>query len=155
MSFFDDLGKTLDKTGRTIANKASGIVDSTKLSHQISQEEKAMDEIYRQIGIAYYSIFGQAPDERLAPMCGDIRQKMELLASLRQQELTARGKRLCQNCGAECDLYFQPVCYSCGTELPHLTPPGMRPCPNCTQDIPQESLYCPCCGTYVGPTQAP
>ena len=151
MSIFDDLSKT----GRSIANKASGLVDSTKLNHQISQEERAMDEIYRQIGIAYFSCFGEEPAEQLAPMCDDIRRRMELLASLRQQEITARGKRLCQNCGCECDLYYQPVCYSCGAELPHLTPPGMRPCPNCTQDIPQESMYCPCCGTYVGPTQTP
>ena len=101
MSFFDDLGKSIDKTGRTIANKASGLVDSTKLNHQISQEERAMDEVYRQIGIAYFGLYGNAPAEQLAPMCDEIRRKMELLASLRQQELTARGKRLCQNCGCE------------------------------------------------------
>ena len=154
MSFFDDLSKSIDKTGRTIASKASGIVDSTKLSHQISQEERAMDEVYRQIGIAYFSLYGNAPAEQLAPMCDEIRRKMELLASLRHQELTASGKRLCQNCGCECDMY-QPYCYSCSAPLPHVTPPGMRPCPTCSQDIPEESLYCPACGSYVGPTQRP
>ena len=75
MSFFDDLSKSIDKTGRTIASKASGIVDSTKLSHQISQEERAMDEVYRQIGIAYFSLYGNAPAEQLAPMCDEIRRK--------------------------------------------------------------------------------
>ena len=154
MSFFDDLGKTLDRTGRTIAGKASGIVDSTKLNHQIAAEERAMDEIYRQIGIAYCDLFGKEPDDRLAPMCADIRRKTELLAELRLQEIGARGKRLCRNCGIECDLY-QPLCYTCGAELPHVTPPGMRPCPGCSQDIPEEALYCPCCGSYVGPTPAP
>ncbi len=154
MSFFDDLSKSLEKTGRTVANKATGLVDSTKLSHQISQEERAMDETYRQIGIAYFDLFGKDPAEQLAPMCDEIRRKLELLATLRQQEIAARGKRLCQNCGSECDLY-QPFCYSCNAPLPHITPPGMRPCPVCSQDIPEESLYCPCCGSYVGPTQKP
>lgn len=148
MNFFTDLEKTIDNAGRTIASKASSLADSSKLSFQISSEEKALTDLYRQLGSAYHTHFGSAPDEKLAPLCASITQKLELLSSLKAQELTARGKRLCPNCGSECDIY-QPFCYVCRAELSRAAAPGMQICPSCGKEIPQDHRFCVHCGSPV------
>ena len=148
MSLFDDIGRKLTQTGQTISTKATGIADSSKLSYQISTEERALAELYRQLGSIYYTHCAATADEKLKPTCDSIAQKLQLLSTLRTQEAAARGKRLCPSCGSECDFY-QPFCYICKAELEHMTPPGMRTCPSCKQDVPQESYFCTYCGTAM------
>ena len=148
MTFFEDLEKKINKAGQVVVDKASSIVDSSKLSYQVSSEEKALSELYRQLGFAYYTNREQLPNAQTDSLCDSIRQKVELIASLRRQEAASRGKRHCPNCGSECDIY-QPFCYVCHAELAPMSAPGMKRCPNCHQDIPEESLFCTNCGSKM------
>lgn len=144
MSFFNDLEKKINQAGQTITNKATSIADSSKLNFQISSEEKALADLYRQLGTAYYSYLGENPDERLKPTCESIGKKVALIADLRQQEAAARGKRLCPGCGSECDIY-QPFCYVCRQELT----PAAPKCPACGQEILPGASFCTGCGSKL------
>lgn len=150
MSFFDDLEKKINKAGQVVVDKANSIADSSKLNYQISSEEKALADLYRQLGSAYYARREQLPDEQIDSLCDSIGRKVAQIASLREQEAASRGKRLCPSCGSECDIH-QPFCYICRAELTPMSAPGMKRCPNCRQDIPEESVFCTNCGSKVNP----
>lgn len=150
MSFFENLEKKINKAGQVVVDKANSIADSSKLNFQISSEEKALGDLYRQLGTAYYARRDQQPDEQIASLCDSIGKKLEQIASLRDAEAASRGKRLCPSCGSECGIY-QPFCYICRAELTPMSAPGMKRCPNCHQDIPEESVFCTNCGSKVNP----
>ena len=79
MTFFEDLEKKINKAGQAVVDKASSIVDSSKLSYQVSSEEKALSELYRQLGFIYYTRREQLPDEQIDTLCDSIRQKVSVL----------------------------------------------------------------------------
>jgi len=147
MSFFNNLENKINQAGQTITNKASSIADSSKLNYQISAEERALADLYRQLGSTYYSYLGENPDERLKPLCESIGRKVEQIASLRQQDAAAKGKCLCPGCGSECDV-FQPFCYVCHRELTPAAPTTPL-CPTCGQALIPGASFCTVCGTRV------
>lgn len=147
MSFFSDLEKKINQAGQAVTDKAGNIADSSKLNYRISSEEKALAELYRQLGSAYYTERGSCPDEKLKATCESISQALERIADLRRQEAAARGKRLCPHCGSDCDPY-QPFCYVCRGEL---TPAasGPRLCPCCASPLLPDAAFCTACGAKL------
>ncbi len=59
MGFFDSIVNAADNLGA----KVSGNVDAMSINSQVSSKEKEMNNLYAQLGMAYYSIHKSDPDD--------------------------------------------------------------------------------------------
>jgi len=59
MGFFDSIVNAADNLGA----KVSGNVDAMSINSQVSSKEKEMNNLYAQLGMAYYSIHKNDPDD--------------------------------------------------------------------------------------------
>ena len=121
MAFFDDLGRKLTQAGQTAVEKTKKVADIAKLNSYIYDEEKRIENNYREIGKLYVSLHGEEPEEELAGMITAIREAEEKICGFRRQITEIKGIVVCEKCGAEVPLNAV-YCSSCGAAMPTGTP---------------------------------
>lgn len=117
MAFFDDLGKKLTQAGQTAVEKTKKVADIAKLNSYIYDEEKRIDNNYREIGKLYLSLHGEEPEGEFAGMISAIREAEEKICGFRHQITEIKGIVVCEKCGAEVPLNAV-FCSSCGAPMP-------------------------------------
>ena len=62
MDFFNKLGEQLSTAGKTVAGKAKDVAELAKQNSRISDNERRMEDAFREIGRAYYASCESAPE---------------------------------------------------------------------------------------------
>lgn len=114
--FFGDLGKSITKATQQAVDKTSIFFESTKISAQISSEQKEIEKLYQNIGEAVYR---QIKAGTLTPG-EDIRAAAEEIKG-HETQINVFKKNLADV-------------------------KGMKICPNCREVIPSDVAFCPKCG---------
>lgn len=121
MAFFDELGKKISQAGQTAVQKTKEMADVAKLNSSISDEEKRIEDSYREIGKLYDSLHGSNPEVDFAALIASIRDSEVKIAGYKQQIKDIKGVVCCEKCGAEVSQNAS-FCSACGAPMPVVKP---------------------------------
>lgn len=121
MAFFDDLGKKLSIAGQTAVEKTKKVADIAKLNSYIYDEEKKIENNYREIGKLYITMHAEEPEAEFRGLIAGIRESEEKILGFRHQITEIKGVVSCPKCGAEVPVNAV-FCSSCGAPMPSEAP---------------------------------
>lgn len=118
MSFFDDLGNTLENSGRVVVDKAKELSGLANLRAQIMGCDNTMHKNYKDLGKAYYEAHQGDANFEYAEYMNAIKD-----ADVKKKELQAKiaelkGVAKCDKCGEFVDAEDQ-FCPKCGAKVEH------------------------------------
>ena len=113
--FFGELGKSISKATQQAVDKTSVFIERTKITAQISGEQKEIDKLYQRIGeIVYRKIrMGEmAEDSEISPIVRDIAARTNQVTNYKRNLADVRNMKICDNCGSviAMDAAFCPKC---------------------------------------------
>lgn len=164
MSFIDNISKKINDTTDRIVIKTKEIKDTTvsntkakadtaKLKSKKKAIEKEIEDLYCQLGKAYYIKNGDKCGELVAAINEEIDKynKVDILLA------DFDGLKKCLNCGAKVskDSVF---CNNCGTKFEEVNneetgsieeteAENKKICPKCETELPDWAGFCTKCGT--------
>lgn len=111
------IGKYLENGAQNISYKSGQVFEISKLNMAISSEEKAMEEIYEQIGKKIYKDYKDSKpmDKSLVAKCEQIARIERDIAAMKKKVLKLKDKKLCKKCGYEMERNAS-FCPKCGKE---------------------------------------
>lgn len=120
MAFFDDLSKKLSQTSADVMKKTKDFADTTKLNSMISDEERNIQEAYRQMGKVYFDMHKDAPAAEMAEFVAQVVAAQEKIVQYNKEIAQIKGVVKCPVCGVDVpqDAAF---CASCGAKMPAKT----------------------------------
>lgn len=145
MAFFDDLGRRISQAGQGALKKTRNVADTVRINADISDQERNLNNLYNQIGRAYFAIHGSEPDERLKELVESVKETNKRIEELKKQLNSMKDTCACIKCGAmnpENSLF----CTVCGARLKAEDEPVQMFCTNCGRMITQGTKFCNYCG---------
>lgn len=127
MPLFQDLGKRVSDVAKNVGQRTQEAAEVARLNNRITSKEAEIEQLFLQIGKAYYSMRGAGGACEAADMfCQKVSQLEAECEATRKQIDVLKHQSRCPNCGG-----VQPIeasfCASCGTKLPK--PPRPEPAP--------------------------
>ncbi len=95
--------------------------DITKINSAISDEERKIEDTFREIGKLYLSLRGEDPEVDFAVMVSAIHESERKVAEYKQQIKDIKGVVCCEKCGAEVS-NNAAFCSACGAPMPVVKP---------------------------------
>ena len=114
---FEKIVETLSNTGKTVGEKTKQGTDIVKANVKISTEEKALNDLYCEIGKRYYENNSENPCcDEMKELFDKVSEKVNEIANLKNQVRQLKGVVMCEKCGAEVGLE-NDFCGKCGAKL--------------------------------------
>lgn len=149
MAFLDDLGKKISQTGQDVVQKTKDTADVLKFSAAISDEEKLVNDLFRQLGKAYFENNADAPDPAFEKIVEAIKASNKKIEDYKNQINILKGISICTVCGAEVHAGVA-FCSSCGSKVEmKQRPANSNVCVSCGAPLSPNSAFCTNCGTKV------
>ena len=135
--FFGELGKSISRATQQAVDKTSVFIERTKITAQISGEQKEIDKLYQRIGeIVYRKVkMGEMEsDPEFAPIIHDIDAHTNQVTTYKKTLADVRKMKVCESCGSviAMDVAF---CPKCGAPAPIVTQSSAVQDPATTQDM--------------------
>ena len=150
MGFFENIGRSVQATGRTTLQKSRELADITRLNSQRAENDKRINQLYLEIGRLYVELHGADPEPQMARQVQGITEMLSQNEMLNEQLQTLKGMAKCPHCGR-----FIPknavFCTSCGQRA---LAEDKTVCPGCGAVVTKGALFCTQCGTRI-PDEAP
>ena len=129
MPLFQDFGKRVSEVAKNVGQKTAEAAEVARLSSRIAAREAEIEQLFLQIGKAYYSMRGAGGACEAADMfCQKVTELEQECESMRKEIDVLKRQSRCPNCGG-----VQPIeasfCASCGTKLPKPVRPEPVPEP--------------------------
>jgi lipopolysaccharide biosynthesis regulator YciM len=111
------IGKYLENGAQNIGYKSGQIFEVSKINMGIASKEKAIEEIYMEIGRKLYKDYkaNKLMDKSLTEKCEEITRMERSIASMKKKVLKLKDKKLCKKCGYEMERNAS-FCPKCGKE---------------------------------------
>lgn len=114
---FERFQKTVTDAGKTIGEKTKQGSDIAKAKLKISSEERALTDLYYEIGKTYYENNSDNPCcDTMKELFEKVAEKAALIESLKAQVRTLKGVVVCESCGADVPLE-NDFCGKCGAKI--------------------------------------
>lgn len=127
---FEKFVETLNNTGKAVGEKTKQGSDIVKANLKISGEERALNDLFLEIGKTYYENNKDNPCcDTMAELFEKVAEKNESIAALKNQVRIIKGVAICDNCGAEVALE-NDFCGKCGSKI--IKP---EPVPEVTEEV--------------------
>ncbi len=156
MDFFEKLGKRISDMGNSVAQNTKNFADTASLQKGISDNKKKIEQLYADIGKAYYENHKNEADAAQADVMAEITALLAQIEENSEKIKQIKGVTKCANCGEDIapDAMF---CNNCGTKVVRETPAAapavpvsdQRLCPTCGQPVGKDNLFCNNCGTKL------
>lgn len=116
MAFFEQLGKTINDASDSLKRKTQNFTEVNSLEKQVNSNQSVVQNMYAEIGRAYYEAHKADEQDAYAEQCGVITRALNQIAQLQDQIRIKKGIQLCPNCGAQ----LAPgsvFCAGCGAQV--------------------------------------
>ena len=116
MAFFEQLGKTINDASDSLKRKTQNFTEVNSLEKQVNSNQSVVQNMYAEIGRAYYEAHKADEQDVYAEQCGVITRALNQIAQLQDQIRIKKGIQLCPNCGAQ----LAPgsvFCAGCGAQV--------------------------------------
>lgn len=116
MAFFEQLGKTINDASDSLKRKTQNFTEVNSLEKQVNSNQYVVQNMYAEIGRAYYEAHKADEQDVYAEQCGVITRALNQIAQLQDQIRIKKGIQLCPNCGAQ----LAPgsvFCAGCGAQV--------------------------------------
>ena len=158
MAFLDDLSKKISNAGQGVAQSTKNLASMTKINGAISDEEKKIENLFYQLGRAYFDACSETPHEAVTGFVAAIKNSLALIDEYKEQIKEIKGVANCPGCGAEVP-FTSAFCNVCGTRMParamaQSIPENSVKCPSCNSFVPMGYKFCTSCGGVM-PAAAP
>lgn len=150
MAFFDDLGKKISQAGQTAVQKTKEMADIAKLNSSISDEERKIENSYREIGKLYVALHDEEHEAAFAELISGVHDAEKKIAEFKQQIKDIKGVVCCEKCGAEV-ANNAAFCSACGAPMPVVKPVETEgpKCGKCGAVLTPGTKFCTSCGNPV------
>ena len=101
MDFFDNLGKKLTNASQSAVQKTKEVADITKLSAEVSTEERKLNDCYNAIGKLYVSLHHDDYEEAFEKYFKFVKEYEARIQDCKQQIKDIKGIMTCEKCGAD------------------------------------------------------
>lgn len=147
MALFDNFGKKASEAGQNAIQKAKDLSEISRLNGIISDEEKAINNTYYQIGKLYATVHRDDPEPDFAGMVSAITGAETRIGEYKKQIQDIKGVQRCENCGAEAPK-GAAFCSTCGAAMPKIEsiPDDSIKCGNCGAVVKKGMRFCTSCG---------
>ena len=117
--FFENLGKTLSETAKSMGEKTDEFIAVQKLRSQQSSLESEVKNSYKTIGEMVFQKFvnGEAYSEEIADVCREIMQLQSEIAECKERIAGKKGQTICPACGSNAPRAAE-FCMKCGSPIP-------------------------------------
>lgn len=129
MAFFEQLGKTLNEASDNLKRKTQNFSEVNSLEKQVNANQSVVQNLYVEIGRAYYEAHKGDAQGDYAEQCRMITDALNQIAQLQDQIRMKKGIQLCPNCGAQLTPGSM-FCAGCGAQVAQPAPQqpnGMTP----------------------------
>ena len=116
MDFFTEMKRSLESTGKQVANKTKDFSESLQLKSKIAAEKDALETMYRSIGRQVYEHATEEEAERFAEEFLSIQKTLKRKAELEEELAVLEGAVYCEECGAKLDRNAV-FCSRCGSRV--------------------------------------
>lgn len=116
MAFFEQLGKTINDASDSLKRKTQNFTEVNSLEKQVNSNQAVIQNMYAEIGRAYYEAHKADEQDVYAEQCRVITNALGQIAQLQDQIRIKKGIQLCPNCGAQ----LAPgsvFCAGCGAQV--------------------------------------
>ena len=129
MPLFQDFGRRVSEVAKNVGQKTAEAAEVARMTSRIAAKEAEIEQLFLQIGKAYYSMRGAGGACEAAELfCQKVTQLEEECEATRREIDARKRQSRCPNCGG-----VQPIeasfCASCGTKLPKPVRPEPVPEP--------------------------
>lgn len=155
MGFLDEMKGSLSNMGVGLTQKANDLSGSARISFQIREEEKKLQEKMIELGKVMFELHGEEAKRLCPELYHEIDDLRQTLENNKKELAICKGLQICPNCGAE-----QPKealhCTVCGMNMEEAARiiSDMQPqetiCPTCGNKVAPGARFCTSCGTQVG-----
>ncbi|MCM1539096.1 MAG: zinc ribbon domain-containing protein [bacterium] len=121
MAFFEQLGKTLNEASDNLKRKTQNFSEVNSLEKQVNANQSAVQNLYVEIGRAYYEAHKGDMQGDYVEQCRMITDMLNQIAQLQDQIRIKKGIQLCPNCGAQLALGSM-FCAGCGAQVAQPAP---------------------------------
>lgn len=121
MAFFDDIGKAISDATQSVAQKGKDFSDTNKFNSMITNEERAIEYTYGELGKLYVEKYKDNYDKDMLELVNRIKESETRIEEYKSKVQTLRNVQVCPQCGLEIkkgDLF----CPSCGFRMPEVAP---------------------------------
>lgn len=116
MDFFQKLGNTLSNTGKDIAKKTKDMSDISRLNHEITKQQEAIDRTYTQIGKLYFENYSDLDYSDLKELCDSIKDANKKIEDFKAEIIQIKGITNCPKCNKGIS-NTATFCANCGYKL--------------------------------------
>ena len=111
---FEEFSEKLSKTAESVGNKASEMVQITKIKKDIHSLKQANNQDYKEIGKLIYNMYLKdvVHDPEIMDICDTISERDIKIEECRKELSSIKGERLCPCCGKyySDDMVYCPYC---------------------------------------------
>lgn len=117
MEGFSKITKSLSEGASNVVQKSNDLIEITKLTGEIENQEKKKELLYLDIGKLIYNSYVDKTDihEEIEKKCKVILQHDEQIKNINEEILAVKKLKKCAICGAEMNIDIN-FCQSCGSK---------------------------------------
>lgn len=150
MDFFNKIGSKISTGASAVVNKTKDIAGTTKINIQISEDEKEIENLYKQLGRMYFEKNGKSVSPEYKEIVEQIFHLNDRIDEAKLEIQRIKGITICENCGAELNAGTK-FCSKCGTKVPEYVNTAevvetKIKCPACGHEEEQDISFCSACG---------
>jgi len=145
MGLFDDLTKTITKSGAAVAEKAKEVSEIASATAAMEKEKIALEKLYNDLGRKMFENYKEELISKFPEEVDKIEEGLRRVSESKDLINDKKGNKICPSCGKEIPK-GSSFCTSCGRRV---TKTGSAFCPSCGKEVSKNSAFCPSCGTAI------
>lgn len=116
---FEELSRKFKKIGKDTVTEVQKLNEIRQLNGRVSEEKKALNQIYMEMGKKLYELYKDAPLEGFEAEMQSVEEKFSMIDLLQDQIRGVKGVSLCPNCNMEVGA-GERFCSNCGEKMPEV-----------------------------------
>ncbi|MBO4679839.1 MAG: zinc-ribbon domain-containing protein [Lachnospiraceae bacterium] len=145
MGLFDDLTKTIAKSGAAVVDKAKEVSEIASATASMEKEKLALEKLYNDLGKKMFENYKEDLAFKFPEEVNKIEESLKKISEAKDNINDKKGNKICPSCGKEIPK-GSSFCTACGRRV---TKTGSAFCPSCGKEVSKNTAFCPSCGTAI------